>query len=137
LITCLLGYLVLSNQGQGFEKVSAEQESLLKTWLEDSSERDSNPYMYCMVFLLDTIKDRVFFVTETGKVGFCLPHAQIGDEVWVFHGGNVPFVVRPQTRLGRRFYNFIGDCTMEGIMFGELFEEEGFKERNGVRIIIR
>jgi hypothetical protein len=133
----LLGYLICKTQEGGHEKISTEEESSLKRSVEDDSETESSPYMDYMVSLLDTVAMRVLLVTETGRMGLCSPHARIGDEVWVYHGGNVPFVLRPRTEWTHRFYNFVGDCTMEGMMFGELFEEGGFKEENGVEIITR
>ena len=70
---------------------------------------------------------RSMFRTEAGRLGLCLPESQVGDEVWVLHGGRVPFVLR----LGdistakdlpgdiMRFHNFIGEAYLHGIMDGE------------------
>jgi hypothetical protein len=137
LIQFLLGYVVCSILEGVPVKISVEEEKLLKTWLEEDSKSEPEPHMIYMVALLDTILDRVLLVTETGKLGLRAPHTQIGDEVWVFHGGNVPFVLRPQTEWTHYFYNFVGDYIMEGIMLGELFEEGVLKEENGEKLIMR
>jgi hypothetical protein len=69
---------------------------------------------------------RAMFITEYGNVGLCEPTTRAGDEVWILHGGRVPFILRP---LGREALNgslrhaFIGDCHMTGFMDGEAFQQ--------------
>ena len=70
---------------------------------------------------------RSMFRTEAGRLGLCLPESQVGDEIWVIHGGRVPFVLRsgdvstakdlPGDIM--RFHNFIGEAHLHGIMDGE------------------
>jgi Heterokaryon incompatibility protein (HET) len=80
------------------------------------------------------IYGRAFFITEQDYMGLCYPTAQVGDEVWILHGGRVPFVLRPrdsESDMDRaRCRTFIGDCFMDGFMDGEavndsLYAEEG------------
>jgi hypothetical protein len=56
-----------------------------------------------------------FFMTKSGYLG--LGNPQVGDEIWVLLGGNVPFVLRPDTETECRY--LVGDCFVHGIMDGE------------------
>jgi hypothetical protein len=40
------------------------------------------------------IDGRCYFRTEDGGQGLCYPSAQVGDEVWIVSGSNVPFILR-------------------------------------------
>ncbi|KAJ4303168.1 hypothetical protein N0V90_002061 [Kalmusia sp. IMI 367209] len=70
------------------------------------------------------------FVTEIGLMGSGHVDTQIGDEVWVFKGGNVPFVVRPRIGKGEHGYSFVGQCFVQGIMRGEIASWEGLVEKD-------
>ena len=76
---------------------------------------------------------RCFFTTASGRVGLCYPHSRPGDEVWLFNGANVPFIVRaldaaPAPGHSSK-YSFVGDCYVHGIMDGELAEMEKSNQR--------
>jgi Heterokaryon incompatibility protein (HET) len=60
-------------------------------------------------------RNRRFFVSNDGYMGFVPKETEIGDFVCVFLGVNVPFVIR---RKGRR-YSLIGECFVYGYMQGE------------------
>ncbi|KAF3033456.1 hypothetical protein E8E11_000963 [Didymella keratinophila] len=71
--------------------------------------------------LIGMMENQTFFITKSGYIGIGPPSTRIGDQVWVFNGGNVPFVMRkldeepgicPQL-------SFIGDAYVHGIMDGE------------------
>ena len=66
-----------------------------------------------------TVEDRTMFVTQTGLIGCGHLDTRVGDEVWVFRGGNVPFVISPRTGEKEEGYRFVGDCYVQGIMHGE------------------
>ncbi|KAH9904823.1 HET-domain-containing protein [Xylariomycetidae sp. FL2044] len=84
-----------------------------------------------------------FFVTTAGLIGLGHCETSPGDEIWVFNLGRVPFSLRRRRRrrVGTRdeaeeeeqekeeealpCYDFMGRCHVEGIMFGELFAEDG------------
>ncbi|KAF4634543.1 hypothetical protein G7Y89_g3566 [Cudoniella acicularis] len=84
-----------------------------------------------------------FFVTGDGTklmMGLCPLHTQAGDEVWIFYGGNVPFVLRPLTGENKEegFYRFVGDCYLQDIMYGEAFDDNrDWSEENGRQIVIK
>ena len=64
---------------------------------------------------------RSFSSTKRGYVGWMPEEATMGDEIWVFHGCRVPFVLRPaDDRQGdERAYRLIGDCYLHGLMSSE------------------
>jgi hypothetical protein len=49
---------------------------------------------------LDTIRNvtpnQRFFTTKKGLMGLGHRNVRVGDEVWIFNGGNVPFLLRPR-----------------------------------------
>jgi len=75
--------------------------------------------------LRDMVVNQAFFVTATGYIGLGPPNLVKGDEVWVLCGGNVPFVLRPQTATRGMAPSeacpryFLGDAYVHGIMHGE------------------
>jgi hypothetical protein len=73
--------------------------------------------------------DGRFFVTKKGYVGFAPHDAAIGDEICVFYGAAVPFVLRKSWRSGSA-YKLIGECYIHGIMYGEALSFEGIQERS-------
>jgi hypothetical protein len=60
------------------------------------------------------------FVTKTGLMGQGHMETEVGDQVWVFRGGRVPFVVRPRKGKGEDGYTFVGQCFVQGVMRGEV-----------------
>ena len=69
---------------------------------------------------------RAIFVTQFGHTGLCEPTTRAGDEVWILHGGRVPFLLRPITLKvlnGPPQYVFIGDCHITRFMDGEAFQQ--------------
>lgn len=73
---------------------------------------------------------RTFFVTEECAIGLGPPSANPGDEEWIFFGGKAPFTVRPLNGDDEGFYQFISDCYLDGVMFGESFENPVWFEEN-------
>ena len=70
-------------------------------------------------------------------MGLCYPNTLPGDEVWFMRGIQVPFVERPLQPADAGCagkYSFLGDCFLDGIMDGELSEEEMSTERPIVMI---
>ena len=67
------------------------------------------------------------FVTDNDLLGCGHLDTQVGDEVWIFRGGNVPFVIRRQDEEDG--YTFVGECYVQGLMMGEVFVDERFVEK--------
>jgi hypothetical protein len=61
---------------------------------------------------------RLYFETEKGLLGMGPGLVQPGDQVVIFFGGNMPFILRPVGKLWR----FLGVCFVHGIMRGEAVE---------------
>jgi hypothetical protein len=62
------------------------------------------------------------FISSTGYVGVCHRSAESGDEICVFFGGNVPFILRPEA--GPRQRTFVGEAMVFNGMQGELLGED-------------
>lgn len=77
-----------------------------------------NEDLYCQVL------NQSFFVTKSGLMGIGHLDTRHGDELWVFNGGNFPFIVRPKDTGGEDDYHFVGCTYVEGIMDGEVYEDE-------------
>ena len=43
---------------------------------------------------------REFFASDQGSIGWAPPGAKAGDEICVFHGCKLPFVIRGAAQLG-------------------------------------
>lgn len=68
---------------------------------------------------------RTMFITEAGFVGFGPRQLQVGDQVWIFKGGNVPFITRPNGRM----HLFIGSAFVDGLMLGESVENCSWEDK--------
>ncbi|KAK7923651.1 hypothetical protein PG985_007722 [Apiospora marii] len=70
------------------------------------------------------LKNRRFFVTKKGLIGLGHLDTMCGDEVWVFHHGRVPFILRRRESScshgneNGEDYDFGGHCYVQGIMMG-------------------
>jgi hypothetical protein len=99
--------------------------------LSKSDEEDLQGYFNAV---LSATSNRRLFVTSDGYLGIGPKDTQIGDEVYVIIGSNVPFVLRadaPQfrdkenctgedtTKPTYPHFRLIGDCYTHGIMDGE------------------
>ncbi|KAF2629377.1 hypothetical protein BU25DRAFT_389536 [Macroventuria anomochaeta] len=93
-------------------------------WHMRKQEHDVFPDLY--ESLVGMMENQTFFITKSGYIGIGPPQIKPGDQVWVFNGGNVPFVMRkikkeaedcPQLAL-------VGDAYVHGIMDGEALNDE-------------
>jgi hypothetical protein len=57
--------------------------------------------------------------TETGLVGMVPVDTRAGDSVYIFTGGALPFILRPNLGVGGKF-QVVGGCYIRGIMNGEI-----------------
>lgn len=62
---------------------------------------------------------RVLFVTERGCLGMGPAVLEVGDEVWVLAGADVPLILRPSKSSGEEFI-LVGEAYIHGIMQGEV-----------------
>ncbi|KAK5654510.1 hypothetical protein OQA88_7139 [Cercophora sp. LCS_1] len=70
--------------------------------------------------LFYTCDKRSFVVTQRGLLGLVPKNTTTLDQVVVFHGGNVPFVVRETSSPSTTGWNgtLVGECYLHGIMRG-------------------
>ncbi|KAI1111531.1 heterokaryon incompatibility protein-domain-containing protein [Nemania sp. NC0429] len=71
--------------------------------------------------LFGNIAYKKLIITTTGMLGFGPHHSEVGDQVWILHGGKMPFVLRRVTEgmcSANDFY-FVGSSYVDGIMHGE------------------
>ena len=80
---------------------------------------DGDPYLYATSFVYITGLRRLF-VTRKGYVGLGAKSLQIGDKVFVFPGGLVPFVLRGPVE---GYYRLVGEAYVHGIMRGEALKD--------------
>ena len=90
-----------------------------------------------------TCEGRKFFVTENEMVGLAPANAEVGDDVYILAGGEVPFVMRTlaQESLAQGelpellekdvpVCRILGEAYVHGIMRGEMLKEPGFAWKN-------
>ncbi|KAF2496870.1 HET-domain-containing protein [Lophium mytilinum] len=109
------------------------------------------------------IHGRRFFVTQKGDFGFAAKACREGDLVAVLAGGNVPYVIRRESRIGHlgmvvkslvrgvglvqviracvklcfsKCYSILGDSYVHGVMYGEAFEILNGAERKLGEIVL-
>ncbi|RMJ08797.1 hypothetical protein CDV36_011592 [Fusarium kuroshium] len=71
------------------------------------------------------LHQRRAFLTSTGYVGVGSLDTRVGDEVCVFIGGNVAYLVRPEEN---ELHSLVGEAYVHGVMYGELLKG-GFEQR--------
>ena len=76
--------------------------------------------------LRSTIENRQFIVTYKERVGLAPGIVQPGDMLALMPATVVPFVLRKtgQTSRGQPTWYLIGDCYLDGVMYGELWKEK-------------
>ncbi|KAH8820671.1 heterokaryon incompatibility protein-domain-containing protein [Xylogone sp. PMI_703] len=66
------------------------------------------------------LSNGTFCVTKRGYAGMVPGAAQVGDEVCIFTGGNVPFILRKgESQEEKITYRLIGEAYIHGFMHGE------------------
>ncbi|KAL0253340.1 hypothetical protein SLS55_010315 [Diplodia seriata] len=81
--------------------------------------------------VFDHLWGRMFMKTESGSVGLVTTACNCGDLIAIFHGSRTPLVVRKISSSSN--YQLVGDCYIEGAMFGEAV---GWTEEEADDIVI-
>jgi hypothetical protein len=130
------------NDENTIRRARSEDGDLFELWTGVSSGTrkyvrmyDNNKRSYFMFeeSVYTAIQNRKFFVTREGYLGLGPREMQVGDEVYVLHGSNVPFVLRPKSRppIDESYnppypiFSLVGACYLHGIMDGEACESQG------------
>ena len=75
---------------------------------------------------------RAFCLTTNGFMGFSPKATAPGDDICVFFGNDVLFVVR---LLPNRHYRLIGECYIYGLMHGEVMK--GLDENLVIDLVLK
>ena len=98
-------------------KSSANRQEVLKL-RQEAQKLDRNESEISSFISSFQTFGRSFSSTKRGYVGWMPKETGMGDELWLFHGCRVPFVLRPaKDRQGdERAYRLIGECYLHGLM---------------------
>jgi hypothetical protein len=75
----------------------------------------------CFTSLCGMVPNQALFMTKNGYMGIGSKDTRVGDEVWILHGGRVPFILRNMPKLDARI--LVGDAYVHGIMDGEMIRD--------------
>lgn len=107
--------------GEAFRQYCDLMEQLLDKGPELHSRlKEQQHVLYAIEPLLGSFAVSLWFcVTKNDRLAQVPKHVVVGDEICVFQGGEVPFVVR---RLQNGHFKLIGECYVNGVMDGEAIE---------------
>lgn len=110
---------LVTRRGMPLRRLNADDQVDFERFCRIEHDKD------CSCEIFDTIRSTIYaqtlFVTQMGYLGMGPSSMMVGDEVWILHGSNVPFVLRPFQSMGH--YICIGDVYLHGIMSGEFVKE--------------
>ena len=108
------------------ERASSSHEEIYKETRRQMAAGKSAEPNVLLESLHSMLTNHAFFITETGYMGFGPSPTAPGDEVWVFYGGQVPFVMRPSTTevSGNASWplELVGDAYVHGLMDGQALQ---------------
>ncbi|KAL1852485.1 hypothetical protein Daus18300_012166 [Diaporthe australafricana] len=73
---------------------------------------------------------RRFCFTSNGRLGHLAPGSEPGDCICVLGGAEVPFVIRPISGDAEGTYQLVGECYLDGMMYGEAWKLSDHVEEN-------
>ncbi|KAH8204435.1 hypothetical protein TruAng_001351 [Truncatella angustata] len=85
----------------------------------ETVQTPTNEYLRC---LRDKLPGRAFFTTTKGFIGLSTPVIRPGDEITIWFGATIPFVVRPIPRT-QEFYQLVSGAYVGGIMNGKMVDQ--------------
>lgn len=117
----------ISQRSQRFSEPMYIEPDMLKNFRNWRAHRQEGAvFTDLLESLIGMMENQNFFITKSGYIGIGPPNTKTGDQIWVFSGGNVPFVMREVD--GRKAacpqLTLIGDAYVHGIMDGEAVEDE-------------
>jgi hypothetical protein len=81
--------------------------------------------------LVSALHGRRFFVTGENRIAHGPMDTQKGDVLAILAGGNVPYVLRKDSRSRSHSpdtYAFVGECYVNGVMEGELLKKDELRD---------
>ena len=106
-----------------------------KTWWAETKEKGSGVIDHIGDIILGTFVTKTLFVTLGGLFGIGPMGMREDDEIYVFLGSNVPFVLRPLKPDGdgvdcsELCYRLVGDCYLHGFMEGSALNLHIYKRQ--------
>ncbi|ERF70936.1 hypothetical protein EPUS_06721 [Endocarpon pusillum Z07020] len=89
------------------------------------SRSQKHTYRQMQIAFEAAVKGRRFGTTSKRYMGLFPAGTKVGDQICVFLGGHIPFVVRPSETSGA--FQLIGECYVHGIMDGEVMKMTDLK----------
>jgi hypothetical protein len=107
-----------------FFPIASVQEMVEFLKKPQQSRKDSWKYWTTASAFAQRLHNARFCITSKGYLGLAPHEAKVGDEIFVFYGGAVPFVLRPVSKE-ESTYTLIGESYIHGIMYGEVLSMSG------------
>jgi hypothetical protein len=99
-------------------------QDMIEFFKESPDERNVTwKYWRTAAAFLKRLSNGRFFVTDRGYIGVGPDETSVGDQVCVFAGGRVPFLLQEKYTT----HCLIGECYVHGIMYGESRSFAGVK----------
>jgi hypothetical protein len=100
---------------------------MVEFFKQNRDERDITWKYWCTAAaFLKRLSHGGFFVTEWGYIGVGPKITKVNDQICVFAGGGVPFVLEEKYRM----YSLIGESYVHGIMYGESCAFTGVQQQD-------
>ena len=77
---------------------------------------------------------RRLYLTEDRQLGLGPQSADVGDEVWLVDGAQVPFILRPMASKEQMF-TLVGETYVHGFMNGEMLDLKGIGEEKEIKLL--
>ena len=74
-------------------------------------------------YIRTIIEDKDMFLTDKGYLGLGHEGFQVGDVVFIFLGGEVPFLLREAAPEKKTAFRFLSECYVHGVMDGEIMSD--------------
>lgn len=104
---------------------NAMLESLVKKDMVNGEWRPGGKNDQFLLEAADRTRNRTVVLTDHGNLGIASKKTKIGDEVWIFLGASLPFILRKTDEMDgtRQVRRFIAPAYVHGIMEGEAMED--------------
>ncbi|KAF2716062.1 HET-domain-containing protein [Polychaeton citri CBS 116435] len=78
--------------------------------------------------MIQICKGRRFGITQHGRMCLSPPFVEVGDDVFIPYGAQVPFLIRKKERIqGSSTHELVGEAYVDGIMMGEMMNSWGYR----------
>ncbi len=112
-----------------------DYDTLRENFNKPQASLESTPYIKSLLNDVKHITTFVrFVVTDNGSLAMIPFNIQMGDEIYILAGGNMPFVLRPSkatfslpgsARSQNPCYTLVGECYLDEAIDGQLADKLG------------